>query len=221
MVKLRDSIVDSWTNQDNTTKNYGGSTRMHVRTTGGGNRYAWIFAPRPFPRGATILTAVLTVYNGVLFSGSVTLTAQRASGKWDAGAGDDRRGKPITYQNQPGVTGTTATVNKSGAAAGTAWDFDVATQLQAISDGAPWYGWRISTSASAVGWLHSAQATRGLRPTLTITWSVPPDEPSGLSPSGDRVISDTLPLFRAGYVDLDEDPLASMQMQISRVAGAW
>jgi hypothetical protein len=213
MVKLRDSIVDSWTNQDNTTKNYGETTRMHVRTTGGGNRYAWLFAPRPFPRGATIISATLTLYNGVLFSGSVTLTAQRASAKWSVNR--------INYNNQPGVTGTTATRNLSSAAAGTAWDFDVATQLQAVADGAAWYGWRISTSASAVGWLHSAQATRGLRPILNVTWSVPPEEPSGLSPSGDRVISDTLPLFRAGYVDLDEDPLASMQVQISRIAGAW
>jgi hypothetical protein len=207
MVVLRNA-VDTWVGQDAPNKNYSATVRLRARTTGGGNRYMFLFFTRPWPQGSTVLTGKLRLYNGIATAASVTLTAQRVSAKFSI--------NKATYNNMPGVTGATATVVKATAAIGTEWEMDVQPLLQTIADGAAWYGIRVSSNSTVDNWWHSTQSGSGSkRPVLEVTWSMPPTKPDGLSPANGRATSLAKPIVRSQFKDPDgANTMASMQVQI-------
>lgn len=215
MVLIKNA-VDSFTNEGAASKNYGSKARLQVSAASSNRKYAWLFFTRPWPPGATILSAKLRLYSGTTFSGSTTISAQRANAKWGV--------NKITWSNQPGATGATAAVTKTDAAAGTEWELDVQSIVQAIADGANWYGLRVSTNNTGANWFHSQQSTTGsFRPVLDVTWTVPPDAPEGLSPGGGLAMSLDKPIVRCNYVDDDgmgANSLAAMQVQID-AADVW
>lgn len=169
---------------------------------------AFIYFTNPFPRGATIKSAKLRVRSGNLFSGTVTLTAQRTSAKWAASR--------INYNNRPGVTGATASTTKTDAAALTYWEIDITAIMQAVASGSPWYGLRLVSDSAASNWLYSSQAASVIsRPEVIIEWSVPPKAPTNLKPGGGRAVSIAKPVLQWQKDASEAEELVSYQVQIN------
>lgn len=200
---------DSWVNQGATAKNYSQTARIQLGTVSGNARRGFFFFARPWPAGATILSAKIGVYNTATWSGSRTLTLQRVADKWSVSR--------VTWANQPGVTGSTVAVTKTGATANTLWEFDVTSLIQQVSDGAAWWGFRIISNGTAVESLYSNQsreASGDYRPYLEVTWSDAPDAPEELYPGGGRIVSRSRPLLRFNFTDVSGNTsLAAVQVQ--------
>jgi hypothetical protein len=105
-------------------------------------------------KGRTIASATLTGHaHGATLA--QTLTFQAAAAKWQAST--------ITWNNQPGVTGATATVVLGVLADGAEFSVDVTALVQAIANGTVSnYGWRVTTSVSA-----SSRSSRSSTPAPT------------------------------------------------------
>jgi hypothetical protein len=199
--------VDTWVNQVLPTQNYKTKLRMTLRTQASNNKYGFIHFNRPWPTGATIISAKLRLYAAEAWAGSNTITVQRPNAKW----GINR----INYNNMPGVVAGTATLTQSGTADGALYEVDVTTLVQAVASGAPWYGFRIAHSSTADVHIHSAQSSNGdKRPTLFVVWSDAPDEPDNLRPAGGRSVSPGKQWLSWTFSDVSGDQnLAAVQVQ--------
>lgn len=210
-ITLRNA-VDTWTNGTTgyTTRNYGTTPAMRIRTTLGDHR-AWIFFSIPFPRGATIQSAVLRLYTRETWAAGSTVIAQRTAAKWSANT--------ITHANQPGVTGATATSPVVSGAAVKEVAIDVTAIMQAVANGGAWYGLRL-TSAGADKTVYSAQSTATrYRPSLTLTWIDAPKAPTVMAPTANHAITPAKPILSFNYIDPSADsPLANVQVQIDTAA---
>lgn len=211
MVTIK-NVVDTYVNQAAPSKNYGTTARLGVSAASGAAKYAFLFATRPWPNGAVIISAKLRLWSATALGTSATLTAQRVSAKWSV--------NKVTYSGagtaMPGVLAGTAQQTKATSPVGTMWELDVTSLLQAVADGGVWFGFRIATSSTTSHSLHSTQATSGaFRPVLEVTWSMPPDMPDGHSPAGARYVSLAKPVLRTSFRDPDgENTMASIQVQI-------
>ncbi len=190
---------DSWVNENRPNKRYGSKVRLYLSATASNQKQAFIYFSKPWPFGARIISAKLRVYAGDDLSGSTTLTCQRVTEKkWDQDT--------IKWSNRPGVSGVSATAAKTGIIAGDMLEFDVTAQVQAVANGGPWYGFRITTNRSVDWYLHSAQAGKGAyRPQLVVQWSEAPDQPTNLQPSGGRAVSLAKPVVSCDYNDRTGD----------------
>ena len=171
--------------------NYVANTWVEVAS---GSAYGWLHFPRPFTRGATIISATLTLRSIATTDAARTITLQRHDRLVDFSR--------VTWgHSQPGYHPGGATASSSSGAAAD-WTFDVTAHMQAVSDGAPWWGWRIASSSTSPIRFHSAQsAYPSARPVLTVVWSDAPDEPSDLSPSAGLAVSTPKPVLRFSYSD--------------------
>ncbi len=195
---------DSETNASKATKNYAASKAMVVQSSPLHNGF--FYFAKPFGAGNTIVSATLTLFQkGVAAGGSRTLTVQRAATAWTE--------SKLTHNNQPAGTGATATaVLGNGGADGRAWTFDVQPLLSEVSAGGVWFGFKVTSSnATALG-LFMKNNTK-FRPTLTITWSTGPAQPTELHPSNGRAISGARPLLRFGSAGAASQ-IASYQLQM-------
>lgn len=188
---------DSYVAEKYPAKNHSSMQRLYLGSDGG-ERYAFLYFGIPSGMfGTTVLSAKVRVRSGGGFSGSVTLTLQRVAAKYANGR--------ITWNNMPGVTGSSVQVTKSGAAAGTEWEFDVTTQMQTVANGTAWYGFRIHATGTAVKWLYSANGRDDYRPTLEIQWSNAPHAPSVLIPDNGQAISVAKPTLQWDFTDPNGD----------------
>lgn len=210
-VVLRNA-VDTFTWEARPSEEYPNSTRLRLRTSSGQNQFAWVYFTRPFPLGATIISARLKVYAdaaaGNWGAASRTLTGKRVTAGWKVAR--------LNYGNQPGTTTTNqATVTKSTAITdGTLWDLDIKAMMQQVADGTAWYGIRLDLNDATLRRLYSAQASR-FKPTLEVTWSEAPDKPTVLSPSGNRSVSVALPVLRFDFTDTaGNTSMAAARIQI-------
>lgn len=202
------NAVDTWVRQDAQTRSYSTGSRLQVQTASGNNRYAFLFFTRPWPTGSTIISAKLRLWQSTSLATSATLTAQRVASKWSVNR--------LNYGNMPTVIAGTATQTKATSPSGTMWELDVLPLLQAVADGGVWYGFRIATNSATLQKLYSTQSSPGAtRPQLEVTWSMPPDQPDGLSPSNGRSVSIAKPVLRSQFRDPDgENTMISTQVQI-------
>lgn len=193
------NAADTWVNQNRTTTNYNQKPRLHLRTSAGANKYAFIYFNKPWPPGATIISAKLRLFSQDAWTGATTITVERPSAKW----GLNR----ITYTNAPGTTGASAAFTTAGStAADTMIDVDVTSLAQSVSNGSPWYGFRIRTSQAVDTAIHSAQAgTGGYRPALIVSWTETPDQPTLLKPSGGRSVSPGKQFLTWDFSDVSGD----------------
>lgn len=201
---------DAYVSEAKPSANFSSTTKLYLSSTGASNtRYAWIYFGRPFPLDATILSAKLRIYSGGTgWSGSVTMTAKRATEKWSVNR--------VNYNNRPGVTGTGASLTKSGATDPTLWEFDVTTMMQTVADGGVWYGVRIETNTTETKWIYSANGRDEYRPTLEVTWSDRPEAPEDLRPDGGRATSLQKPTLRFDFTDVSGDTdLDAVNVQIN------
>lgn len=213
-VTLRNA-TDTWSNNVQPGRNYNTAKKLGIES---GQRWAYVFFNRAAPLGATITNATLRVYYARDVAGSHTFTVQRIDKAWKASRLDDK--------NRPGVTGTAISATASAGNAGSYVEFNVTTLLQQVSDGAPWYGVRIATNHTATQWLGSAQGRADRRPSLTVSWTEAPDQPTTLRPSGNAAVALAKPTLRFDYTDhLGDTSLGAVQVQIDPAANwttpAW
>lgn len=192
------------------SKNHDAVTRLILQLSGP-EYISYIYWARPFPLGATILSAKIYFYTFTMSTG-VTFTFQRLNQSFSA--------SKVTYNTRPTslISGTKTVVITGAQVDGAVWELDVTDWMQTISNGGKWYGLRItgSTTVSA-RYIHSENATNAAyRPRLEVTWSDAPDTPSGLSPSGGRAVGLNKPIVKAVYRDVSGSTvLANAQVQLN------
>ena len=199
-----DTCVGSLTPNTNWSTN----SRMGISAVSTNITYPMIYFAMPFPKGVTILNATLTLTQQNDYAGSVTWSVQRIASAWSASR--------VTYNNRPGVTGTVVSLTKSAPVRSTQWSFDVTSLIQSVSNGAAWYGFRLSTTSTAYNWIWSTQApTSGVRPVLSISWADNPKAPTQLYPSGGRAVSLAKPTLQCNFVDVSGDTtMQAIQVQL-------
>lgn len=203
--------VDSHVREAQPAANFGSGGLLWLNGgTGGNDRQAFIHFARPFPLGATILSATLRVYLAAAWSGSNTVTARRVTGTWQEAR--------VNWNNRPATSAThTPSAAVTDGVAGDVVEIDVAAMLQAVSDGGAWRGVRLELTQNVDRSLRSSEtANPNLRPTLEIEWSEAPQAPDRLAPSGGRAVSAAKPLLTWRFADrLGDTTQASSQVQIS------
>lgn len=165
---------DAWVDSASVNANHGSNEWMQLSST---TKRGFVWIPMPARmQGRTIASATLTGHaHGATLS--QTLTFQAAAAKWQAST--------ITWANQPGVTGSTATAALGVLADGAEFTVDVTALVQAIANGTvSHYGWRVITSVSASTQKFAQFDTGTDAWTLTILYSEDPEAPSALAPNG-------------------------------------
>lgn len=198
--------VDTWVRSDKPTANYHESAKLGVK---GPDRYAFVYFGRPFPLGATIISAKLRFQTYAMTqTGTHTMKVRRTGSRTTLSR--------LNWKNKPDAyVATEVSASKSGTLpGGTEWEIDVTAIMQQVSDGTPWYGFRIATSDTVDRWIYSAQSTRV--PTLEVEWSDAPDQPDNLVPSNNLTVGTGKPVLRFDYVDVSQgDEIAAVQVQIN------
>lgn len=203
------TAIDAFVRQDRADDNFGDDTILRVRGAGTSvQRRSFIHFARPFPLGVTILEATLRVYHSGTWSGTTTLTATRVTQSW--------KESRITWQNQPTIDAAEAEDDVlAGGANGTERAFDVQAMMQAVADGASWFGFRLAVDLDTLYTLHSAEAANAdMRPTLEVVWVDAPQAPTGLRPSDGRSVTPTKPVLTW---DAGEDEQAESHIEISTI----
>jgi hypothetical protein len=164
---------DAWVDSAAIHKNHGSNEWMQLAST---TKRGFVWLPMPARmKGRTIASATLTGHtHGATLA--QTLTFQAVAAKWQAST--------VTWNNQPGVTGATATVVLGALADGAEFSVDVTALVQAIANGTVSnFGWRVTTSVATVQ--KFAQFDTGVDAwTLTVLFSEDPEAPSALAPNG-------------------------------------
>ncbi len=196
---------DATASETGPANNY--STAGFLTVEDGSEKRPFVHAGRPFPLGATIESAVLRFRQyKTASSASRTLTAQPVAAAWSE--------SKITWNNQPGVSGPTATEDASGVGSdGRLIEFDVTAAMQAVAAGAPWYGFRIVSSSSSQFRIYSSESKSGMHPVLEVTYSTAPAKPANLSPSAGRAVS--IPLPTLAFDHNASTALAAYQVQLN------
>lgn len=194
---------DSYVSEKYPSKNYSSVSKLYLADgSSSDTRYGYIYFGVPSGMfGAQIQSAKVRIYSGSGFSGSVTMSLQRVAAKYT--------NSQINYTNKPGVTGSAVSVTKSSAASGTMWEFDVTAVMQAVANGSPFYGFRLSATNSTAKWVYSANADDKYRPVLVIQWTDAPHAPSTLIPDNGEAISVAKPTLQWDFTDPNGD--TSMQ----------
>lgn len=184
------NFQDSYALQSKPTKNYNTLGTMALQD----GAFGYLFFSNPVPPRARVLSAKLRVRNVEVWGGTITLTLNRLAAKFSASR--------LNWNNKPAVVAGAKTVQKSNAPAQTTWEFDITTWVQAIADGADWYGLRIDANGTTRKRIYSSQATsQTLRPQVEITWADEPQAPSDLQPRNGDAVSIQRPTLRFDFTD--------------------
>lgn len=203
------NAADSYVLSRAPSTNYNSSPYLYSSATAGDTIRSALYFGIPFPKGVTILSAKLRLYQSNTLSGSISQTIQRLATSFST--------SKVVWNNFPVGTGATVTLTKSSPPTSTLWEFDVTALMQTVSNGAAWYGFRLTSSTSVASRFYSAQgANIALRPTLEITWSDVPFAPTQLYPSGNHAVSTNKPTLQCNFVDISGDKtLQAIQVQIN------
>lgn len=187
------------------SSNFGYDHTLNVQLN---TQRAFLWLKSPVPVGATVISAHLFLYGVGNWGSSTAVTLQRVSASWT--------GSQLTWNSQPGTTGSTVVVTQTNPASGTPWDFDVTALLQSVANGAAYYGFRLTSGNASSTSFYSLNSIRtDWRPVLVVTWSDAPGTPHTLSPSGGRAVSIAKPILRFDYVDVSgSQGLSAVQVQI-------
>lgn len=162
-----------------------------------GAQYAFVKFARPFPLGAKITRAVLAFETSAMGSGSHTLNLARIS--------DPLLYQRVNYNNRPGILASSqqSQTKKGALPAGQRWEFDVLADMQAVSAGAEWWGWRITTTDEERRWIYAQESPYSSvePPTLLVEWADNPARPLNLSPN-DGAVGTGKPALSFDYIDV-------------------
>lgn len=211
------NATDTHVRENRPSGRYSDSRTLAVSNEAGARNYSYLYFGSPVPRDATVLEATLRLYRRGSWAGSRTLYVRRLT--------DRLRAWRTTWDDKPS-TGPNVAHTDPGGADGSVIEIDVTTHLQAVANGTLWYGLRLDSDEAVRRLLHSAQGVSQLRPTLYVSWVVPPTTPEGLTPGGDRAVSGPLPVLswsaQAGTADAT---LEAVQVQVDPTgnftAPAW
>lgn len=205
---------DAYVNHDKPDTAYANTTRLAVRADGSGSgRFSYIYFPVSLPKGVTVTNATLrmTMATDTTGAGNRTITVKRVSEPWTA--------SKTTWANKPGVTGAGVAVTKSGKPEFTDWEWNVTSHVQAVVNGADWFGWRIESDENTNRLFSSSQAD-GNKPLLVIEWAEQPYAPQDLNPSGGGYVSTGSPALSFDYRDnRGTTAMGGFQVQIASNAG--
>lgn len=197
--------VDTWLDRLKPSKNRPQSAVLRLKS---GDALALVYLANPVPRGATVTSAVLRLYTAGSFGGgSPTVEVRRIAQRYV--------NSKTSWNDDPGATGVTASLTKASTGDGDEWAINVAPILQAVADGAAWYGFRITSPATTAREFRSQQA-KSKPPTLTVSWTEPPATPTTLTPSAGQAVNASKPVVEADFSDTSgSTTLNSLQVQVS------
>lgn len=203
------NAVDTYVESDHPGRNYAETSRLVVDDT---EAISFVYFGIPFPDGATIHAATLTLYTKESWGGaSPTISVRRAASRY--------RNSKVTWDSAPGGAGATATLATASTGDADPRVFDVAAIMQAVADGADWYGFRITSDAATERKFRSSNAN-DYRPVLEVEWSEAPDAPTTLSPVG--VVGIAAPVLEADYTDASgTGELAGVQAHLKTLNTGW
>lgn len=185
------NLADSYVRQSTPNKNYGLSNRLYVGT----GFYSYLYFGNPAPLKGKIVSAKLVFFSAGTWAGSVTPGVQLLNGKWSA--------NKVNWNNDPGGTGAVANpAAKVGATNGTRWEVDITSQMQSVSNGTKWFGFKLTANGAAQKGVYSMQAVASRRPYVQITWSDNPLAPADLVPRNGQAIGTQTPTFSWDFMDV-------------------
>ena len=181
--------------------------------------FGYLYFAVPFERGATVVSArlVLHSYSAAAVSRAMRVGVVAAKQTYST----------MTWGNKPAMTTPYTTLTKATADGGQEWDFDVTAQMQAVSDGQFWWGFRVDTTATSALRFDSSQSPYpDRRPRLVVEWADEPDQPIDLAPDGGLAVSTPKPVLRFTYGDYGGNTeLSAVQVQIASdpafTSGLW
>lgn len=202
------ATIDAWTNQDRPNVNHGPDTRLMLKGTTSHKKYGYILFAKPFPPGALILGATLTLTLAAAWPGTTTITVRRVTATW-------REGR-LTWNNQPATTAThLATKVVTGGAKDDAVTVDLTTMLADVAAGSAWYGIRVEVDVAGPLYLWASEAVARPSPKIDIEWTLVPDAVTDLHPLDGAVVGSTTPVFTWTFRDSDGTAdQASSQVQV-------
>jgi hypothetical protein len=192
--------------------NYGTSPTLQVGATGGvPDRISLLWCAPPCPQFVTLRYAKLHIrLKGTGWVGAAAqVTVRRLAAGW--------KESQATWNTRPAPGAENVVVASVSGADGTELVIDVTALYAPFIAGSTWYGLSIETTKNAVLSISSAEdPTTRLRPTLEISWDVPPDAPTGLRPSTGRAVSIARPTVSWAFSDPAGDtPQTAAQVQVS------
>lgn len=202
------SGIDAFTNQDRPNVNYGGATRLMLKGQTSHKKYGFVLFAKPFPPGALILSAVMTVTLADAWPGTTVITVRRVTASW--------RESGVTWNNQPATTATNlATATVVAGAKGDAVTVDLTDMLADVAAGAAWYGVRVEVDVNGPLYLRASEMVGQPAPKLDIEWTMTPDAVTDLHPLDGAVVGTTTPIVTWTFRDADgTSDQASSQVQV-------
>lgn len=159
-------VHDAYTDQGDPAATHQSDVDLHVRSQSGNNAYTWLLfdlSPTALPDNCVITAANLQVYNYSPSPTTRSIAVHRAAAPWSAAS--------ITWNNQPGVTGSPVATNRPGSASYQSWNVAGIMQTQYDSGN---YGFRLSDASTNLGStyenLYYDQNQTSTPPRLTISW---------------------------------------------------
>lgn len=213
MITTRKSAVDTFSRQGLPATNYGQKPFLLIKGGTTDQYQVYVWWDRPFPSGATVVTALLRLWVRLAWTGQpFVLSVKRITSKWiESGVGS------LTWNKVPtvGTTTVTKTINTNPAHKEMV-EIDVSTIMAEVAAGNAFYGFRITIDKTdgPRGFYSGETAEVAIRPELRVEWSTPPAAPNDLVPSGGQVISLAKPVFDWQFVDTTGEAQAEFQVQI-------
>lgn len=161
----------------------------------------------------SITSAILhmrsSTQNYVAFGSGPTVSVRRLSSSWSEGTSVSLSGSnAVEWSNQPGVTGSTASAGMTSSEL--TWDtVDITTIIQEAFAANSFYGLRIyapnETTSADVWEMCSREYSTSSDPYIVVTYTTntAPNAPTGLTPTGDTVLTGLTPTFQGTFSDPD------------------
>lgn len=174
--------IDTWADEANPDRNYASTISVGVRTTAPTRRFGFLRPALSGPAlyGRTVLLAEL--------SGRIRNTEGNAQDITATVLTERLTTTAVDWDHQPAASGLLSSVAAvpAGNAPGDVVTLDVTAAVQAIADGASYYGWRLGSSDSVglVFWSYDSGEPAW---ELSVTLSQSPEQPTQLRPDGGAV----------------------------------
>lgn len=181
--------IDTWAEEADPDQGHGDDARVRLGFSGGQQRLGYLFFGIPFPLGigATINSAIVTVYAASGWSSTADLLTQRVLETWKQ-QGPGR----LTYNNQPDRdTGSTITTSVGTKATGDPITVDITSFISDVADGtSDWHGIALIHGGGLRSLFSSDADDPDQYPVLTVDWDLPIGYTADLVPSGMRSVDE-------------------------------
>lgn len=203
------NAVDAWVNgaTGKRAKRYPWDEALRVKA-GAEGEVSYVYLGAPMPRGSKVVSATLHLYTAASWGGAApTISVQRVGARSVF--------SKLTWWNAPAGAGVVVTKSQASSGWGDDWAFNVTAIMQAVADGQPWHGFRITSNSGTSRSFLSAQS-KSRQPVLVVQWTTAPAKPTTLSPSGGQAVNAAKPVVECDYTDTSgSTTLAGMQVRVS------